>query len=321
MSYSFLHRKSFSVPGMCFGGSDDVNSEFARKSCSYFARGFCKNGSSCRYGADLGYCADRFNVKQPFKKLSGQVRLKPFKAWSIPTPNGDSADDGAALVGSPSKLSELEQYQELLRSKALQASQFIAGASSLPYNKLLIDKERLMGKKPKKPSNFKWQRPRFHQQEKKHTNNNLSLRLLEREEQQQKHEEEEEEVEQRPQAKTEAEASSTFMGSMKKGLGQSVAPKEPPTRRTRRKKQTQKEQLKFRQRNDFPPGDGVVISKEENLHSTAGSVTQLSNPFSAADGMIYDPSFLQEGVALVGLQSNMGGYLPCSSNYFCLTQS
>ncbi|KAE8699605.1 COBRA protein-7 precursor [Hibiscus syriacus] len=73
--------------------------------------------------------------------------------------------------------------------------------------------------------------------------------------------------------------------------------------------------------NDFPSSDGVAISMEENLYSTAGSVTELSNLFSAAGGMIYDTSFLQEEVALVGLQSNMGGYLPCSSNYFGLTQS
>ncbi|XP_039012140.1 two-component response regulator ORR21-like [Hibiscus syriacus] len=73
--------------------------------------------------------------------------------------------------------------------------------------------------------------------------------------------------------------------------------------------------------NDFPPSDGVVISKEENLQCTAGTVTELSNPFSAADEIIYDPSFLQEEVALVGLQPNMGGYLPRSSNYFGLTQS
>ncbi|KAK8539523.1 hypothetical protein V6N13_104245 [Hibiscus sabdariffa] len=76
----------------------------------YTSRGFCKNGTSCRFL------------------------------------HGDCADGGAApaLVGSPSKLNELEQYQELLRSKVLQqqklassASQFMAGASSFPYSKSL----------------------------------------------------------------------------------------------------------------------------------------------------------------------------------------
>ncbi|XWS73588.1 hypothetical protein CRYUN_Cryun02cG0141800 [Craigia yunnanensis] len=106
---SLLHRRSFSVPGLCFG-AEEVNSGVGWKPCLYFARGFCKNGTSCRFL------------------------------------HGDCAD-GAALVGSPSKLNELEQCQELLRSKALQqqqqqqqqqklagASQFMAGAS-FPYSK------------------------------------------------------------------------------------------------------------------------------------------------------------------------------------------
>ncbi|KAL4282708.1 hypothetical protein GQ457_16G006760 [Hibiscus cannabinus] len=110
MQDSLLHRRSFSVPGLCFGAADDVNSGIGWKPCLYFARGFCKNGASCRFL------------------------------------HGDCADGGAApaLVGSPSKLSELEQYQELLRSKVLQqqklassASQFMAGASSFPYSKSL----------------------------------------------------------------------------------------------------------------------------------------------------------------------------------------
>ncbi|XVE78933.1 hypothetical protein DITRI_Ditri14bG0017900 [Diplodiscus trichospermus] len=106
-----LHRRSFSVPGLCFG-SEDVNYGTGWKPCLYFARGFCKNGTSCKFL------------------------------------HGDCAD-AAALVGSPSKLNELEQCQELLRSKALYqqqqqqqqqqqklaaASQYMAGAS-FPYSK------------------------------------------------------------------------------------------------------------------------------------------------------------------------------------------
>ncbi|XVF69591.1 hypothetical protein PTKIN_Ptkin11bG0093300 [Pterospermum kingtungense] len=104
-----LHRRSFSVPGLCFG-AEDVNSGAVWKPCLYFAKGFCKNGTGCRFV------------------------------------HGD-CPDVAALVGSPSKLNEFEQCQELLRSQALQqqqqqqqqqklaaASQFMAGAS-FPYNK------------------------------------------------------------------------------------------------------------------------------------------------------------------------------------------
>ncbi|KAJ9139653.1 hypothetical protein P3X46_030366 [Hevea brasiliensis] len=101
-----LHRRSFSVPGMCYE-CEDANSGLGWKPCLYFARGFCKNGTSCRFL------------------------------------HGESAD-GAAIVGSPSKLSEFEQCQELLRSKAAAtqqqklaaASQFMAGAS-FPYNKCM----------------------------------------------------------------------------------------------------------------------------------------------------------------------------------------
>ncbi|KAG8638306.1 zinc finger CCCH domain-containing protein 53 [Manihot esculenta] len=99
-----LHRRSSSVPGMYFG-SEYANYGYGWKPCLYFARGFCKNGTSCRFL------------------------------------HGESAD-GAAIVGSPSKLSEFEQCQEILRSKAAAtqqqklaaASQFMAGAS-FPYNK------------------------------------------------------------------------------------------------------------------------------------------------------------------------------------------
>ncbi|KAJ4724343.1 Zinc finger CCCH domain-containing protein [Melia azedarach] len=101
-----LHRRSLSVPGVCFG-SDDANSGLGWKQCLYFAKGFCKNGSSCKFH----HC--------------------------------DSADStAAAIVGSPSKLNEFEQCQELLRSKASQqrklaaTSQFM-GAVSLPYNKCM----------------------------------------------------------------------------------------------------------------------------------------------------------------------------------------
>ncbi|KAK8601882.1 hypothetical protein V6N13_058448 [Hibiscus sabdariffa] len=87
MPDSLVHRRSFSVPGLCFGAADDVNSGIGWKPCLYFARGFCKNGTSCRFL------------------------------------HGDCVDGGAALVGSPSKLNELEQYQELLRSKALHQQQ------------------------------------------------------------------------------------------------------------------------------------------------------------------------------------------------------
>ncbi|KAE8678855.1 hypothetical protein F3Y22_tig00111402pilonHSYRG00374 [Hibiscus syriacus] len=96
-----LHRRSFSVPGLCLG-AEDLNSRLGFKPCLYFARGFCKNGSSCRF-IHGDHCAE-----------------------------------------SATNMTELEQCQELLRSKSLQqqqqklaasSSQFLPGGASFPYNK------------------------------------------------------------------------------------------------------------------------------------------------------------------------------------------
>ena len=98
-----LHRRSCSVNDACLG-SEDPNSGFGWKPCLYFARGYCKNGTSCRF-------------------LHGGL--------------GDA--DGAAMVGSPSKIEMMEQCHELIRSKTAQqqrlaaASQLMA-SSSFPYS-------------------------------------------------------------------------------------------------------------------------------------------------------------------------------------------
>lgn len=104
-----LHKRSFSVPGMCFG-PEDVNSGLGWKPCLYFSKGFCKNGTTCRF-----------------------------------VHGGDSADGGAPMVGSPGEFNEFEQCQELLRSKAAafqqqklaEASMFMTGADFSPYNKYM----------------------------------------------------------------------------------------------------------------------------------------------------------------------------------------
>ncbi|RDX96852.1 Zinc finger CCCH domain-containing protein 53, partial [Mucuna pruriens] len=102
-----LHRRSCSVNDACLG-SEDPNSGLGWKPCLYFARGYCKNGTSCRF-------------------LHGGGGL------------GDA--EGAAMVGSPSKIEMMEQCHELLRSKSVQqqqqrlaaASQLMA-SSSFPYS-------------------------------------------------------------------------------------------------------------------------------------------------------------------------------------------
>ncbi|KAA8515613.1 hypothetical protein F0562_018776 [Nyssa sinensis] len=105
------HRRTCSVSDICLG-SDDPAGGFGWKPCLYFARGYCKNGTSCRF-------------------LHGNLA-------------DPAAADGAAIVGSPSKLEIMEHCQEL-RSKSAQqqrlaaASQLIA-PSSFPYSAAAANK-------------------------------------------------------------------------------------------------------------------------------------------------------------------------------------
>lgn len=101
---SQLHRRSFSVPvASCFG-SEDANSPFGWKQCLYFAKGFCKNGGSCKFlhGDSVSAVAD-------------------------------AASSSAAInVGSPNKVNEFEKQRKL----AAVSSQFM-GSVSFPYNKCM----------------------------------------------------------------------------------------------------------------------------------------------------------------------------------------
>uniref|UniRef100_F6GWB3 Zinc finger CCCH domain-containing protein 53 n=1 Tax=Vitis vinifera TaxID=29760 RepID=F6GWB3_VITVI len=111
MSPSFgetqLHRRSYSFNDACYG-SDDGASGFGWKPCLYFARGFCKNGNTCKF-------------------LHGGF------ADSVEASSAASA----AIVGSPGKLDGFEQ--EMLRSQQQRlavASQLMAGLN-FPYNKCM----------------------------------------------------------------------------------------------------------------------------------------------------------------------------------------
>ncbi|KAL5217913.1 hypothetical protein ABZP36_018597 [Zizania latifolia] len=85
------HRRSASVNELCLGGGDG----FGWKPCLYYARGFCKNGSSCRFV------------------------------------HGDLAEDPAALAGAKMDSAAAEQQQchdFLLRSKSQRL-----GPATFPY--------------------------------------------------------------------------------------------------------------------------------------------------------------------------------------------
>ncbi|KAK4708964.1 hypothetical protein R3W88_029889 [Solanum pinnatisectum] len=85
-----LHRRSCSVNDVFLGGSDDGGGGgggFGWRPCMYFARGFCKNGNSCKF------------------MHSGFL---------------DSSSSPDANVGSPSKVDSVDDF---LRMKALQQQQ------------------------------------------------------------------------------------------------------------------------------------------------------------------------------------------------------
>ncbi|KAJ6944559.1 zinc finger CCCH domain-containing protein 53-like isoform X3 [Populus alba x Populus x berolinensis] len=102
-----VHRRSCSVSDVL--GSEDPNSGFGWRPCLYFARGYCKNGSNCRF-----------------------------------VHGGLGELDGAGVVGSPNsnnKIDMMDQCHELLRSKSAHqqrlaaASQLMSGsAASFPYS-------------------------------------------------------------------------------------------------------------------------------------------------------------------------------------------
>ncbi|GFP84280.1 zinc finger CCCH domain-containing protein 53 [Phtheirospermum japonicum] len=91
------HRRSCSVSDLCLG-SDDLIGGFGWKPCLFYARGYCKNGTSCRF-------------------LHG----------------GDGAAvDGGAVVGSPSQFELMEQQcqEMLLRSKSTQ----LMASNNFPFS-------------------------------------------------------------------------------------------------------------------------------------------------------------------------------------------
>ncbi|GKU92239.1 hypothetical protein SLEP1_g5995 [Rubroshorea leprosula] len=104
-----VHRRSCSVNDVL--GSDDPASGLGWRPCLYFARGYCKNGNNCRFiHGGLGESA----------AMMGGA-------------------DGAAVVGSPSKIDMMDQCYDILRSKSAQQQRLAAasqlmGSASFPYS-------------------------------------------------------------------------------------------------------------------------------------------------------------------------------------------
>ncbi|WVZ56795.1 hypothetical protein U9M48_007275 [Paspalum notatum var. saurae] len=117
------HRRSASVSELCLGGGAGAGDGFGWKPCLYYARGFCKNGSSCRFvhgglhedaaalaGAKIEAAADQQLQCQDFLLRSNSQRLGAAAFPYSPTGTG-------SLPGSPSAASKclsflLQQHQQ-----------------------------------------------------------------------------------------------------------------------------------------------------------------------------------------------------------------
>lgn len=114
------HRRSCSVSDICMG-SDDLSGGFGWKPCLFYARGYCKNGTTCRFVHGEG-----------------------------------GGDGGSPVVGSPSKFEVMEQCQELLRSKSTQQQQQFPYSPAISANKcinFLLQQQQLPPDSPRLVSN------------------------------------------------------------------------------------------------------------------------------------------------------------------------
>ncbi|XP_024995301.1 zinc finger CCCH domain-containing protein 22-like isoform X1 [Cynara cardunculus var. scolymus] len=127
-AHHHLHRRSCSVNDMFLGGgggSDDVGSGLGGwRPCMYFARGFCKNGTSCKFAHGNGGFGDEMCLGS-----------------SSPT----------AVVGSPT--GNIDKIEEFLRIKAIQQQQRIAamaagGAHPFPFSRCM----NFLNESPRSPS-------------------------------------------------------------------------------------------------------------------------------------------------------------------------
>ena len=98
-----FHRRSFSASEVCMG-SEEGAAGIGLRPCLYFSRGFCKNGSNCKF-------------------LHGGL------VESLDASSG-------VIVGSPSKFDGFDQREEFLRLKAAQ-QQKLASMSPSSYEKYL----------------------------------------------------------------------------------------------------------------------------------------------------------------------------------------
>nr|CAB3459002.1 unnamed protein product [Digitaria exilis] len=110
------HRRSSSVSELCLGGADGLG----WKPCLYYARGYCKNGSACRFvhGDDAGA---KMDMEQQCQDILLRSKNQRLAAAAFPySPTG-------SLPGSPSAASKclsilLQQQQQNENQRAAAAA-------------------------------------------------------------------------------------------------------------------------------------------------------------------------------------------------------
>ncbi|XP_062186851.1 zinc finger CCCH domain-containing protein 53-like isoform X2 [Phragmites australis] len=116
------HRRSSSVSELCLGGADGLG----WKPCLYYARGYCKNGSACRFvhgglPDDAGAKMDPTSMDQQCQDILLRSKSQSLAAAAFPySPTG-------SLPGSPSAASKclsllLQQQNESQRAAAAAAA-------------------------------------------------------------------------------------------------------------------------------------------------------------------------------------------------------
>ncbi|KAI3822496.1 hypothetical protein L1987_10086 [Smallanthus sonchifolius] len=127
MHHHHLHRRSCSVNDafLAGGGNDDISAGFGGwRPCMYYARGFCKNGPSCKFSHSGGF--------------GEELGL------------GSSSPTGVA--GSPT--GKIDSFDDLLRFKAIQqqqqriAAMAGGGVPPFPFNRCM----NFMNENPRSPS-------------------------------------------------------------------------------------------------------------------------------------------------------------------------
>lgn len=123
------HRRSASVSELCFGGSDGLG----WKPCLYYARGYCKNGSACRFvhggglsdDALVGAKMDQASMEQQcqdFLLRSKSQRLAAAAAAFPYSPTGSLPGSPSAASKCLSLLLQQQQQNESQRAAAAAAA-------------------------------------------------------------------------------------------------------------------------------------------------------------------------------------------------------